>query len=209
MCTKKQQGTNLLYFTLVCHSAAVSWQQRWKGAEMCAQMLGLEQKLAPTWWNLGKYVLCLHFLPFLLFFLEWLCPEAHCLYCAIAFSLYTNDFFPPFSPSLFSPLFPLSWRNKHNLCTNVVLSVLISLILINVYPFVPADDQYWVFREADVLPGYPQPLREYGQGVPAHKIDTAIWWEPNGYTYFFSGDRCTCQKPTTRFEPVLKIISAS
>lgn len=54
----------------------------------------------------------------------------------------------------------------------------------------PADDQYWVFREADVLPGYPQPLREYGQGVPAHKIDTAIWWEPNGYTYFFSGDRC-------------------
>ncbi|TMS05196.1 Matrix metalloproteinase-16 [Larimichthys crocea] len=40
-----------------------------------------------------------------------------------------------------------------------------------------------------VLPGYPQPLREYGQGVPAHKIDTAIWWEPNGLTYFFSGDR--------------------
>lgn len=60
-----------------------------------------------------------------------------------------------------------------------------------------------------MLPGYPQPLREYGQGVPAHKIDTAIWWEPNGYTYFFSGDRCTCQKPATRFEPDLKIISAS
>uniref|UniRef100_A0A3B4XPB0 Matrix metallopeptidase 15 n=1 Tax=Seriola lalandi dorsalis TaxID=1841481 RepID=A0A3B4XPB0_SERLL len=48
---------------------------------------------------------------------------------------------------------------------------------------------YWVFREADVLPGYPQPIHEYGQGVPAHKIDTAIWWEPNGYTYFFTGDR--------------------
>lgn len=40
-----------------------------------------------------------------------------------------------------------------------------------------------------MLPGYPQPLREYGKGVPVHKIDTAIWWEPNGYTYFFSGDR--------------------
>lgn len=53
-----------------------------------------------------------------------------------------------------------------------------------------ADDRYWVFREADVLPGYPQPLHQYGQGVPAHKIDTAIWWEPTGYTYFFSGDRC-------------------
>ncbi|XP_042352337.1 matrix metalloproteinase-14 [Plectropomus leopardus] len=51
------------------------------------------------------------------------------------------------------------------------------------------DDRYWVFREADVLPGYPQPLHEYGRGVPAHKIDTAIWWEPSGYTYFFSGDR--------------------
>lgn len=55
---------------------------------------------------------------------------------------------------------------------------------------VSADDRFWVFREADVLPGYPQPLREYGKGVPVHKIDTAIWWEPNGYTYFFSGDRC-------------------
>lgn len=51
------------------------------------------------------------------------------------------------------------------------------------------DDRYWVFREADVLPGYPQPIYEYGQGVPAHSIDTAIWWEPNGYTYFFTGDR--------------------
>ncbi|TDH09172.1 hypothetical protein EPR50_G00083780 [Perca flavescens] len=51
------------------------------------------------------------------------------------------------------------------------------------------DDRYWVFREADMLPGYPQPLHRYGQGVPAYKIDTAIWWEPNEYTYFFSGDR--------------------
>ncbi|XP_061577290.1 matrix metalloproteinase-14-like [Cololabis saira] len=51
------------------------------------------------------------------------------------------------------------------------------------------DDRYWVFREADVLPGYPQPLYEYGRGISTHKIDTAIWWEPNGYTYFFTGDR--------------------
>ncbi|XP_046890323.1 matrix metalloproteinase-14 [Hypomesus transpacificus] len=50
-------------------------------------------------------------------------------------------------------------------------------------------DKYWVFREADVLPGYPQPLEEYGRGVPGHSIDTAIWWEPTGYTYFFRGDR--------------------
>ncbi|MEQ2281711.1 hypothetical protein AMECASPLE_033216, partial [Ameca splendens] len=51
------------------------------------------------------------------------------------------------------------------------------------------DDRYWLFREADVLPGYPQPLYQYGRGIPTHKIDTAIWWEPNEYTYFFSGDR--------------------
>lgn len=140
------------------------------------------------------------------FFLEWICPEAHSLYCAISFFHYIPMIFFPFSPSLFFPLFPLSWRKQTR---NVVMLLLISLILINALPFVPADDQYWVFREADVLPGYPQPLREYGQGVPAHKIDTAIWWEPNGYTYFFSGDRCTCQKHTTTSEPVLKIASAA
>uniref|UniRef100_A0A673Y811 Matrix metallopeptidase 15 n=1 Tax=Salmo trutta TaxID=8032 RepID=A0A673Y811_SALTR len=50
-------------------------------------------------------------------------------------------------------------------------------------------DRYWVFREADVVPGYPQPLVEYGQGIPTDRIDTAIWWEPTGYTYFFRGDR--------------------
>uniref|UniRef100_A0A8C3AVI8 Matrix metallopeptidase 15 n=1 Tax=Cyclopterus lumpus TaxID=8103 RepID=A0A8C3AVI8_CYCLU len=57
------------------------------------------------------------------------------------------------------------------------------------FVFFKGISKYWVFREADVLPGYPQPLHGYGQGVPAHKIDTAIWWEPNGHTYFFSGDR--------------------
>ncbi|XP_010881760.2 matrix metalloproteinase-15 [Esox lucius] len=50
-------------------------------------------------------------------------------------------------------------------------------------------DRYWVFREADVVPGYPQPLVDYGQGIPTDRIDTAIWWEPTGYTYFFRGDR--------------------
>lgn len=56
-------------------------------------------------------------------------------------------------------------------------------------PSVPTGDRFWVFREADVMPGYPQPLYHYGKGVPPHGIDTAIWWEPNGHTYFFSGDR--------------------
>lgn len=64
--------------------------------------------------------------------------------------------------------------------------------------FISADDRFWVFREADVLPGYPQPIHVYGRGVPANKIDTAIWWEPNGYTYFFTGDRYITDRHTQR-----------
>lgn len=88
------------------------------------------------------------------------------------------------SHSLHPPLlFPtvLSLSNPPKLCVECAFS--------EMYSAVPADDRYWVFREADVLPGYPQPLHQYGQGVPAHSIDTAIWWEPNGYTYFFTDDR--------------------
>uniref|UniRef100_A0A8C6WH56 Matrix metallopeptidase 15b n=1 Tax=Neogobius melanostomus TaxID=47308 RepID=A0A8C6WH56_9GOBI len=36
-------------------------------------------------------------------------------------------------------------------------------------------NRYWVFREANLEPGYPQ--------------NAAIWWEPSGYTYFFQGER--------------------
>ncbi|CAL9697182.1 unnamed protein product [Knipowitschia caucasica] len=60
------------------------------------------------------------------------------------------------------------------------------------------DDRYWLCREADVLPGYPQPLHVYGRGLPAHGIDTAIWWEPNEYTYFFKGDRYWRYNEVTR-----------
>lgn len=52
-----------------------------------------------------------------------------------------------------------------------------------------AGSQYWVFREADVEPGYPQDLFRYGQGIPTDRIDTAIWWEPAGHTYFFRGNQ--------------------
>ncbi|NXN07930.1 MMP14 protein, partial [Indicator maculatus] len=50
-------------------------------------------------------------------------------------------------------------------------------------------DRYWLFREANLEPGYPQPLVTYGQGIPYEGIDTAVWWEPTGHTFFFRGDR--------------------
>uniref|UniRef100_A0A4W5LHQ4 Matrix metallopeptidase 15 n=1 Tax=Hucho hucho TaxID=62062 RepID=A0A4W5LHQ4_9TELE len=62
-------------------------------------------------------------------------------------------------------------------------------------------ERYWIFREADMEPGYPQPLVEYGQGIPTDRIDTAIWWEPTGYTYFFRGDR-DYPKPVSRWGKV-------
>jgi len=53
----------------------------------------------------------------------------------------------------------------------------------------PPGDRYWLFREANLEPGYPQPLVTYGQGIPYDGVDTAIWWEPTGHTFFFRGDR--------------------
>lgn len=48
--------------------------------------------------------------------------------------------------------------------------------------------RFWLFREANLEPGYPQELVDYGRDIPYDRIDTAIWWEPLGYTYFFQGD---------------------
>lgn len=54
--------------------------------------------------------------------------------------------------------------------------------------FFPVGNQYWLFREANLEPGYPQELMDYGRDIPYDKIETAIWWEPSGFTYFFKGD---------------------
>nr|XP_003416326.1 matrix metalloproteinase-15 [Loxodonta africana] len=50
-------------------------------------------------------------------------------------------------------------------------------------------NRYWLFREVNLEPGYPQPLTSYGLGIPYDHIDTAIWWEPTGHTFFFQEDR--------------------
>lgn len=52
-----------------------------------------------------------------------------------------------------------------------------------------AGDHFWIFREAILEPGYPLELVDYGRDIPYDKIETAIWWEPSGYTYLFKGDR--------------------
>ncbi|KAG7460353.1 matrix metalloproteinase-15, partial [Solea senegalensis] len=49
-------------------------------------------------------------------------------------------------------------------------------------------NKFWLFREANLEPGYPQELTDYGREIPYDRIDAAIWWEPSGYTYLFQGD---------------------
>lgn len=51
-----------------------------------------------------------------------------------------------------------------------------------------SGNRFWLFREANLEPGYPLELVDYGRDIPYDRIDTAIWWEPSGYTYFFQGD---------------------
>ncbi|XP_070819377.1 matrix metalloproteinase-15-like [Chaetodon trifascialis] len=49
-------------------------------------------------------------------------------------------------------------------------------------------NRFWLFREANLEPSYPMELVDYGRDIPYDRIDTAIWWEPSGYTYIFQGD---------------------
>lgn len=54
------------------------------------------------------------------------------------------------------------------------------------FPFV--GHRYWLFREANLEMGYPLELVDFGRDIPYDRVDTAIWWEPSGYTYLFQGD---------------------
>lgn len=36
---------------------------------------------------------------------------------------------------------------------------------------------------------------DFGHGMPAQSIETAVWWEDVAKTYFFKGDRWVCMGP--------------
>ncbi|KAM9717126.1 LOW QUALITY PROTEIN: matrix metalloproteinase-14a [Menidia menidia] len=48
-------------------------------------------------------------------------------------------------------------------------------------------DRYWVFEDSTMDKDSPRSLRELGSGLPADRLDAALFYTPTGQTYFFRG----------------------
>lgn len=46
-----------------------------------------------------------------------------------------------------------------------------------------------MFKDTVLQSGYPKDITQFGHGMPAQSIETAVWWEDVAKTYFFKGDR--------------------
>lgn len=60
---------------------------------------------------------------------------------------------------------------------------------LSLFLFLWAGKQFWVFKDTVLQPGYPKDITQFGHGMPAQSIETAVWWEDVSKTYFFKGDR--------------------
>uniref|UniRef100_A0A3Q2QWI1 Matrix metallopeptidase 14b (membrane-inserted) n=1 Tax=Fundulus heteroclitus TaxID=8078 RepID=A0A3Q2QWI1_FUNHE len=50
-------------------------------------------------------------------------------------------------------------------------------------------DRYWVFTESLLDSGYPKYISEMGSGLPKDRIDAALFYTPNGQTFFFRANK--------------------
>lgn len=73
----------------------------------------------------------------------------------------------------------------------LLLLLLVCFLMCFSHPPFPviAGKQFWVFKDTVLQPGYPKDIMQFGHGMPAQSIETAVWWEDVAKTYFFKGDR--------------------
>lgn len=66
-----------------------------------------------------------------------------------------------------------------------------------------AGNQYWVFTESILDPGFPKNLNEMGSGLPRDRIDAALYYTPTGQTFYFRGNKLVMRhlKPQENFTP--------
>uniref|UniRef100_H3CR71 Matrix metalloproteinase-14 n=1 Tax=Tetraodon nigroviridis TaxID=99883 RepID=H3CR71_TETNG len=50
-------------------------------------------------------------------------------------------------------------------------------------------NQYWVFTESILDPGFPKNLKEMGSGLPKDRIDAALYYTPTGQTFYFRANK--------------------